>query len=125
MRSFKLRMLSLAILAALPLAGAKAQDGERPPLKLVVPYAAGGTTDYVARLLQKPLGEFLHQPVIVENKAGAAGTIGTDFVAKAPADGNTILFGNQGPNALVPSLRSISRPFRPRRGRRNGDELYR
>lgn len=101
----------MAVLAALPFAGAKAQDGGRPPLKLVVPYAAGGTTDHVARLLQKPLAEFLKQPVVVENRAGAAGTIGTGFVAKAPADGNTILFGNQGPNALVPSIRAT--PYDP------------
>ncbi|AGW90201.1 MULTISPECIES: Bug family tripartite tricarboxylate transporter substrate binding protein [Cupriavidus] len=95
----------LASLIALPIAGANAKEEGRPPLRLVVPYAAGGTTDYVARLLQKPLGELLNQPVIVENKPGAAGAIGTDYVAKASADGNTILFGNQGPNAIVPSLR--------------------
>lgn len=105
MRASVFGMLSLAMLASLPVSQAKAQERERPPLRLVVPYAAGGTTDYVARLLQKPLGEFLKQTVIVENRPGAAGTIGTDNVAKAPADGNTLLFGNQGPNALVPTLR--------------------
>lgn len=99
------RMILLAMPVALTFAQAKAQAGERPPLKLVVPYAAGGSTDHVARLLQKPLGELLKQPVIVENKPGAAGTMGTDYVAKASPDGNTILFGNQGPNALVPSIR--------------------
>ncbi|SPR96565.1 tripartite tricarboxylate transporter substrate binding protein [Cupriavidus taiwanensis] len=105
MRLSAFGMLSLAILASLPVLQAKAQERERAPLRLVVPYAAGGTTDYVARLLQKPLGEFLKQTVIVENRPGAAGTIGTDNVAKAPADGNTLLFGNQGPNALAPTLR--------------------
>ncbi|WP_298233564.1 tripartite tricarboxylate transporter substrate binding protein [uncultured Azohydromonas sp.] len=76
-----------------------------------MPYSAGGTTDYVARLLQKPLGELLNQTVVIENKPGAAGTIGTHLVAKAPPDGNTIVFGNQGPNAIVPASRKT--PYDP------------
>ena len=110
MKSFLFRMLPLLALAATPVMAA-AQGAERPPLKLVVPYSAGGTTDYVARLLQKPLSEILNQTVVVENKPGAAGTIGTDFVAKAAPDGNTIVFGNQGPNAIVPAVRKT--PYDP------------
>jgi len=110
MKSYLLRILPLLALASLPLT-VGAQDGSRPPLRLVVPYSAGGTTDYVARLLQKPLSEILNQAVVVENKPGAAGTIGTDLVAKAAPDGNTIVFGNQGPNAIVPAVRKT--PYDP------------
>ena len=78
MKSFLFRMLPLLALAGTH-AMVVAQGAARPPLKLVVPYSAGGTTDYVARLLQKPLSEILNQTVVVENKPGAAGTIGTDL----------------------------------------------
>ena len=99
------RVVALLAAAALPLTAAVAQDSGRPPLKLIVPYVAGGSTDYLARLLQKPLSDILNQAVVIENKPGATGTIGIDFVAKAAADGNTIVFGNQGPNAIVPGVR--------------------
>jgi tripartite-type tricarboxylate transporter receptor subunit TctC len=105
------RVLAVLSIAVYPVLSPHAQEAARPPLKLVVPYSAGGTTDYVARLLQKPLSEILNQPVVVENKPGAAGTIGTDYVAKAAPDGNTIVFGNQAPNAIVPAVRKT--PYDP------------
>lgn len=107
MRSALLKKALVLSLAALPWAGASAQNTEQP-LRLVVPYSPGGTTDHVARLLQKPLGDALGRTVVVENKPGAAGTIGTEFVARDTSDGNTILFGNPGPNAIVPALRKTS-----------------
>lgn len=88
-----------------------AQPGNQRPLKLVVPYSAGGTTDALARLLQRQLSEVMQRTVLVENKPGGAGTIGTDFVAKAAPDGNTIIFGNQAPNAIVPATRKT--PYDP------------
>jgi tripartite-type tricarboxylate transporter receptor subunit TctC len=74
------------------------------PITIVVPYAAGGGTDITARLIGKRLGEVLDQAVIIDNKPGAGGSIGTALVAKAAADGHTLLLGNPGPNAINPNL---------------------
>ncbi|ART54994.1 MFS transporter [Acidovorax carolinensis] len=90
-------LLALAALAAaacaLPSAPAHAQAWPSKPVTLVVPFAAGGTTDVLARALGEKLGAAIGQPVIVENRGGAAATIGADYVAKAPADGYTLLMG--------------------------------
>ena len=93
--------LVLAI-AALP-AAAQAPYPDKP-IRLIVPYPPGGTTDIMARTLQEPLSKALGQPVIVDNKAGAAGAIGTKQVAAAAPDGYTLVFGNNGPSAIVPLL---------------------
>lgn len=82
------------------------------PIKFIVPYAAGGATDTTARLVSKELTAILGQPVIVENKAGAGGNIGTDYVAKSTPDGYTMLLAYTGPMAINPSLYD-SLPFKP------------
>lgn len=74
------------------------------PIRLVVPFGAGGGTDVLARMLADRLGRSLGVSVIVENKAGAGGTIGTDFVAKASPDGYTLLMGTNATLALAPGL---------------------
>jgi tripartite-type tricarboxylate transporter receptor subunit TctC len=91
---FKTILLAAALLAA-PLLPATvlAQDSSFPskPLRIVVPYPAGGGTDFVARALAERLAKALGQPVVVDNKAGAAGAIGAAEVARAQADGHTLL----------------------------------
>lgn len=81
-----------------------AQDYPNKVVRIVVPYPAGGTTDIMARLLSQKLAEGLGQSVIVDNKPGAGGGVGTAFVAKSAPDGYTIVFGNIGPNAINPSI---------------------
>ena len=99
-------VLLLAI-AAMPIAVAPvASQGSCPsrPLRLVVPYPPGGGADILARTLSQSLAENLGQSIVVDNKAGANGIIGTDMVAKAPPDGYTLVMGNIGPNAINQAL---------------------
>jgi tripartite-type tricarboxylate transporter receptor subunit TctC len=81
------------------------------PVKIVVPWAPGGSTDILARTVADKLARVLGQPVVVENKAGASGNIGSELVAKAPADGYTLLFGSMSTHAINPALMP-SMPFR-------------
>ncbi|OZI21308.1 hypothetical protein CAL26_11575 [Bordetella genomosp. 9] len=74
------------------------------PVKLIVPFPPGGGTDILARPLAQKLGEKWKQPVIIENRAGAGGNIGTDAAARAPADGYTIVLGTVGTHAINQSL---------------------
>ncbi|MEK9952526.1 MAG: tripartite tricarboxylate transporter substrate-binding protein, partial [Curvibacter sp.] len=95
------------LLAALSL-GATAQSG---PIKIVVPYPPGGSSDIIARSISQPLSELLKQTVIVENRAGANGNLGADLVAKSSADGLTLLLCDTGALAISPSLYKL--PFDP------------
>ena len=99
--------LSLALalgLAATSGAMAQAAGDNYPvrPVKLVVGYVPGGSPDTVARILSQRLGQILGQPVVVENRAGAGGTLATAQVAKSPADGYTLLLGETGQLVIAP-----------------------
>jgi tripartite-type tricarboxylate transporter receptor subunit TctC len=74
------------------------------PIRIIVPFAAGGNTDLVARITAVRLSQILGQPVLVENKAGSGGMIATDLVAKSPPDGYTLLMSSTGPHTILPSL---------------------
>jgi tripartite-type tricarboxylate transporter receptor subunit TctC len=101
------RRLALAGLGALVCTGALAETWPSRPIRLVVPYSAGGSTDQLARAIQKSLSDQLGQPVVVDNKAGAGGAIGSEQVARAPADGYTLIFGNSAPSAVASLLRKL------------------
>ncbi len=83
----------VALAAAMTATGAMAQAWPSRPITLIVPFAAGGTTDVLARALGERLQQSLGQPVVIESKPGAGATIGADFVAKAKPDGYTLLVG--------------------------------
>jgi tripartite-type tricarboxylate transporter receptor subunit TctC len=96
-----------ALAAALALAvtaGAWAQEYPARPVRLIVPVAAAGMTDIMARIFGRKLQERLGQPVLVENKAGAGGNIGTEFVVRAAPDGYTLLYAYPGPIVVSPSI---------------------
>ncbi len=89
-----LRLAACALLAFVPAQQALAQTFPSKPIKIIVPFPAGGTTDIVARLVAQRMSESMGQPVTVDNKGGAGGAIGADLVAKAAPDGYTILMHN-------------------------------
>jgi tripartite-type tricarboxylate transporter receptor subunit TctC len=111
-----MRRLLAAVLAA-TLAGiatAAAQGYPTQPIRMIVPFAPGGASDFAARLIQPGLQSFLGQPVIIENRAGAAGNIGMELAARAAPDGYTLFLGNVGTVAINPSLYG-GLPVRPLR----------
>jgi tripartite-type tricarboxylate transporter receptor subunit TctC len=101
---FSILHLALATLCLLAAPLAQAQTYPVKPVKIVVPFPPGGPTDIVGRLIAGKLGEALGQPFIVENRAGAGGTIGSETVSQAAADGYTLLYGSTSTLAMAPSL---------------------
>ena len=85
-------------------AAANAQAWPAKPIRIVVPYPPGGSSDIIARAISQGLSEALKQPVVVENKAGANGNLGADFVAKAAPDGYTLLLCDTGSLAISPAV---------------------
>jgi tripartite-type tricarboxylate transporter receptor subunit TctC len=83
---------------------ARAEDYPTHPIRLVVPYAAGGGADSVARIVAKRVGETIGQPIVIENRGGAGSIIGAEFVKKSSPDGYTLLLGQSGPISINPAV---------------------
>jgi tripartite-type tricarboxylate transporter receptor subunit TctC len=96
--------LSVGLLISFGCTLALADNYPSKPIRAIVPFAAGSATDQIGRAFAAKMAEALGQPVVIENRPGANGMIGADLVAKAPADGYTILFGTNSTNAALKSL---------------------
>jgi tripartite-type tricarboxylate transporter receptor subunit TctC len=100
-----LRMPSVALIgAASTFTGALAAEFPQKPMRILTPFSAGSTTDQIARPLAAKLTEAWGQPVVVDNRTGAGGSIAAEIVAKSNPDGHTLLIGATGPNTVNPSL---------------------
>lgn len=105
------RIRALCATALLAVAGAASANYPDKPITLIVPWAPGGSTDILARALGERLSKSLGQTVIVDNRAGASGNIGSNMVAKAKPDGYTLLVGSMSTHAMNPALMA-SMPFK-------------
>lgn len=100
------RGITVFVLGSIAVQSAWAQTGPYPerPIRMIAPSSAGGPTDVIARAVCTPLSEILGKQIVMDNRAGAAGQIGTEMVAKATPDGYTLLFGFSGPMSIVPNI---------------------
>jgi tripartite-type tricarboxylate transporter receptor subunit TctC len=98
--------IAATLATALAAGSATAQDYPTRPIRMIVAFSAGGTTDYVARLIADRVKGPLGQAVVVENKPGANGAIGADYVAKAEPDGYTLFFSTAGALSIIPNMRT-------------------
>src|SRR6202051_1404227 len=113
LRATTLRVISTLVLTTLVPLATNAQTYPSKPIRIIVPYAAGGAVDIIARIVAQPLSEQLKQPVIVDNRPGASANIGMELAAKAAPDGYVLVMASHGiaPNtSLFPTL-----PFTGRR----------
>jgi len=101
---FKLMAVLIGVLLALPVQHAQAQGYPSEPIRIVVPFAPGGNVDVTARLVAPVMSEILGQPVIVENRPGAGGMVGTGAAIGAKPDGHTLLMGSSGTLTVGPNL---------------------
>jgi tripartite-type tricarboxylate transporter receptor subunit TctC len=109
-----LKFIAALVVSAGMCMTAAAETYPQKPITLVVPFATGGTVNLMGRILAKRMAEVLGQPVIVDNKAGAGGSIGAYVVAKAPADGYTLLLATMGQQSVLPLL-TKKLPYDPSR----------
>jgi tripartite-type tricarboxylate transporter receptor subunit TctC len=109
MQTRKVFLAFLSVLAVLSLGQpARSQTWPQKPVRIVVPFAPGGNTDGIARLIAQPLGETFGQQFVVENRPGAAGAIAAEAVARSAADGQTLLMGTPSQIAIVPAMTKTS-----------------
>src|SRR4051812_15032817 len=98
------KVLQISAALAVLTSAASAQTYPTQQIRLIVPFAAGGGSDILARIVAEPLSKSLGQPIIVENKPGGGATVAADLVAKSPPDGYTWLFTTAGPQITNPYL---------------------
>ena len=103
-RRLQLTCIAMALLGTVPLGHSQTANWPQRPIKLIVPFAAGGNTDSIARLTAERMSQSLGQSVIVENKAGANGAIAADFVAQSPPDGYTLFMAAMPVLAILPTI---------------------
>src|SRR4030095_10117342 len=104
MKALSVASLSLLVLTLADLANAASQpDYPNRPIRLIVAFEAGGSTDIIARLVGQKLGERLGQQVVIDNRGGAGGTIGTEMAAKASPDGYTLTMGTTSTHVIAPA----------------------
>jgi tripartite-type tricarboxylate transporter receptor subunit TctC len=105
MRSSRRVLIAAACLAALfPGLAQSAQSYPTRPVRMIVPFAPGGASDFVARIIAPKMSELLGEQVVIDNRTGASGNIGVELAARAPADGHTMLLGNVGTMAINPNF---------------------
>lgn len=104
----KTALSAMAAAAAPWPALAQASNYPNRPIRFIVPFAPGGVTDFMTRLMSKEFGDALGQPVVVENRGGSGGMIGSDLVAKAQPDGYTILLGTSATHAMNPHVSDVN-----------------
>lgn len=109
----RLRWGCVALAALSVISSVYAEYPERA-IKIIVPYPAGGTTDLLIRLVAPKLSERLQQPIIIENRAGAGGVLGSQIVAKSPADGYTLVFASIATHGIIPAIQKPP-PYDPLR----------
>ncbi|HEY7301246.1 MAG TPA: tripartite tricarboxylate transporter substrate binding protein [Xanthobacteraceae bacterium] len=95
---------ALTVLAVVAAQSAQSEPWPQKPVKIVVPFAPGGNTDGIARLIAQPLGATFGQQFVVENRAGAAGVVATEAVVRSPADGYTLLMGTPSQITIAPAM---------------------
>lgn len=106
-KSLAARYLIASVLCFATWSGAQAQSFPSKPIKLIVTYPAGGSSDLMARIMGQKLSEAWGQPVIIESKPGAAGSIGMEYAARQAPDGYTFVVGNLGPAAVNPLITKV------------------
>lgn len=111
-RSYRIGLLIAAIVSGGGFQNCIAQTFPSKPVRIVVPFAPGGANDVIARVVAQRLSEPLGQQVLVDNRGGAGGAIGAEYVARSQPDGYTLLLANPGPNAINPSLQPKT-PYDP------------
>ncbi len=111
--SFAATVVAALVAAAVPLAASAQTAWPAKPIRLIVPFGAGGASDFVARVIGPRLSDQLGQPVVVENRAGANGNVGMEFVARSTPDGYTLFLGNIGAVAINPHVYGASLKIDP------------